>query len=415
VLYLAASLIGRNYLPAAVPVSEGDPPSLTYLSRFVSLVHLLTHGDRLFDEVLPGIHRRLSAISVRHEETRTLQARGPVSWPSTLRAAWERGGEQATELVSRRPGRDYATPANQLAALTLHMVERDVHRLTAELGSRLLPEEAAHLDRLAARVRRSFGVLALREAEGRLARELVRDPTGPAADHLATEVERWAGQEPRARDGYLRLVEWHRTWRRWLTGPSGDTLKAPLWECGDDDLYELVVLLELATAFSRRAAEAHQARTKGEHGRPTFDLILTHGRRLRIWFQSTTARKPYTEIRLEPDLVIDLDGCAVVCEAKSYSNRQGDPRRYTSALNELMSYLFTYGYPDRWHELCGGLGIFPFPAGSRHPGYRRLTTTRSGELWLGSLVIPFTGADPQCDQRLERFVDDMLAGRKPPE
>ncbi len=409
-LYLAASLRQKGCLPATVAVSAGDPPSLSYLRRYVQLVHLLTHGQRLLGEVLPRIRQWLAPTTVRQQETR-LQARGVVDWQATLRRSWGRGETEPGRFVSTRPARDYATSGNRLTALTLLATQQDVHKLLADIGGKLTREEVARLRALVAGAERELRLPQLRAATAELEDELLRDPHGPAARRLEDDVEWQARRTPPSSTGYLLLVAWRRTWLSWLTGVADIALDAPVWQAADHDLYELLVLLEVASAFARRSRIAEQTRGRGEYRTSMFEFVLDDGRPLHLWFQSMTALERYMEVVSRPDLVMVLDGRAVVFEVKSFRNPSGgSDDRYTSALNEVMAYLFNYGYgdPGRWHTLRGGVAVFPYPAGTRHPGYRHLSTERPGRCWIASLIVPFTGADAACIRHLDQLVDDLL-------
>jgi hypothetical protein len=403
VLYLAASLRSRGFLPDPIVVVPGAPPPIEYLPRFVTLVRLLAHGDRLLDDVLPAILQRLSFSSTRQREAHPHYVRGSMDWQATYRDAWRHGQVTPATLLSRRPWRIYATPENLLAAQTLVCVRRDVSRLLGERRTYLHDEEAARLRSLAGRLERSLRVPQLGELASTLPPPLGEGMETDAARRLEQEVRRRVGQDHRLR-AYLALLDWRRTWRAYLTEAAGEVLSLPFWKLTDDELYELMVLLELVSTFSAHGERARQTRGRRGAGDPVFELRLRDGRDLAIWFQSAQGLESFTEVTGRPDLVIRIGSRTVIADAKHYRRA----RDYTEALYKLMGYLYSFGYPDRWAAIDGAAVVFPNPDPERHPGFRLLARTRPGRQWLASLIIPFSGADGAAAEWLRAFTNHLL-------
>jgi hypothetical protein len=407
-LYLAASLVRRGFTPDLPRGEAGAAPQIRYLDRYVRLVRLLTHGERLFGEILPRIRNRLSFTPERYTEARPFQARGPVNWPATLRGAWMRGETNPTVLVSRRPTREYATPENQLAALTVVAVRRDAAWLLRELGDRLDPAEDAQLHRLVMRAERTRRVPQLAALMDQLPAELVNDPEGPEARRLELDTYERARYRPRTMTAYLDLVAWREAWRSWLTDAARALRNTPIWEVDDNELYEFVVLFELANAFAERSWRAVQRRAAGGGARPLFRFRLDDGRELELWYQTSHGLSTYHPVRGTPDVVIRIGGRTILGDMKNYA-----PRNYTQAIYKMLGYLYNFGYPDRWHEIDAGVLFFPEPS-EQHPGFRllepriALSPGRSRQE-IGSLIIPPAGLTSLAELEIDRFVSYVLA------
>lgn len=403
-LYLAASLLDRGFAPQLPARDAGEAPALRYLRPAVDLVRLLSHGARLFTEVLPPIRARLSFTPVRVVEARPFQVRGPLDVPATLRGAAARAETHPTVLVSRRPQREHDTPENILTALTVRTVQSDAARLRRALNTRLQVTELTELGRLAASAGRFLRLPQLSAVALALDDALLDDPAGPPARALEARVRQRALQQPRALGPYLGLVEWREAYRRWFADAQRGAADAASWETDDNTLYEHLVLLELADAFSRRARRSTQRRGRGAAGQqPLFAFLLPDGRQVELWYQTGMGRQRYTNLRAMPDVTIRVGTRVILGDMKNYATAN-----YSAALYKMFGYLYNFGYPDRWHEIEGGVLFFPQPDGHHHPGYRRLTTRRPGEQWIASLVVPPEGSDRNTRAWADAFVDEVV-------
>lgn len=407
-LYLAASLLDRGFAPQLPAREAGEAPGLRYLRPAVDLVRLMSHGARLFSEVLPPIRARLSFTPVRVVEARPFQARGPLDVPATLRGAAARAETHPTVLVSRRPQREHDTPENILTALSVRAVQSDATRLRRALNTRLQVTELTELGQLAASARRFLRLPQLSAVSLTLDDALLDDPGGPSARALEAEVRQRAQRRPRALGPYLGLVEWREAYRRWFADAQRGAADAASWATDDNTLYEHLVLLELADAFSRRARRAVQRRGRGVQ-RPLFTFLLPDAREVELWYQSGRGRKPYTEVGGIPDVTIRIGSRVILGDMKNYATAS-----YSAALYKMFGYLYNFGYPDRWDEIEGGVLFFPQPAPPRHPGYRRLDTTSSGQ-WIASLVVPPEGLEREARGWADAFVDDVIHPAQPVE
>ena len=100
------------------------------LRRYRDLGAVFVLRDELFEDILPRIVRRLSFESPRNLVIEEPPARGRVDWGRTLDATWaERPGEAPLLLHTRQRRRDFATPENLLAVVTLLEYHAEVQRL----------------------------------------------------------------------------------------------------------------------------------------------------------------------------------------------------------------------------------------------------------------------------------------------
>jgi hypothetical protein len=401
-LYLAASLLRRGFDPDVGSAALGEHPNLRYLHRFVSLVRLVIHAETLFTEILPAIRDRLTFRADRYVERRPFQARGAVDWAITLREGWTRAERAPTILVSRRPNRDYATPENVLTALTLATVRADAGRLLHTSSQQLDPTEVDLLRRVVAASERTARVPQLRTLDMALDEDLRADPFGVRAAALETDTLERARHRPRAMGPYRELVEWRRRYRSWLTDAQRSSTRLPYWAADDNQLYEVLVLFELANAFSGRAVRSVQRRAMGSPHRPVFSFRLPDGRELELWYQSSHGLNTYTEVRGVPDVIFRIHGRTILGDMKNYS-----VHGYTQAVYKMLGYLYNYGYPDRWSDIDAGVLFFPSPKVPRFPGFRILDSVE-GLQDVGALIIS-PGGVAQDAGPLNVFVDWVLA------
>jgi hypothetical protein len=116
-------LIGARSSRAAEQAEAG-------LQRYRDLGVVFVLRDDLFEDILPRIVRRLSFESPRNLVIEEPPARGRVDWVRTIDAAWaERPGETPLLLHTRQRRRDFATPENLLAVVTLLEYHAEVQRL----------------------------------------------------------------------------------------------------------------------------------------------------------------------------------------------------------------------------------------------------------------------------------------------
>lgn len=404
-LYLVASLVRRGFNPDLSRGEAGAAPQVHYLDRYVQLVRLLTHGQQLFDELLPRIRNRLSFVPERYTEARPFQARGPIDWAATLRGAWSRAETNPTVLVSRRPTRDYATPENQLTALTLIAVHRDAARLLRELGHRLDPSEEAQLRRLVALAERTRRIPQLATLMDQLPGEFLIDPEGPEATRLEQATSQRARYRLRTMAPYLDLVDWRETWRSWLTDANQALRRTPIWDVDDNHLYEFVVLFELAQAFAARSRRTVQRRGRRDGSRPLFTFWLDDGRELELWYQTSGGLKPYTAVGGTPDVVLRVGSLTILGDMKNYA-----PSHYTEGVYKMLGYLYNFGYPDRWNQVDGGVLFFPEPR-HNHLSFQvlppRLASPANGQQ-LASLIVPPSGVTGQSAEWINKFAAWVL-------
>jgi hypothetical protein len=99
---------------------HGSDRDAAYLRPYRELAALFVLRDELFDDILPRIVRRLSFESPRSLVVEEPPARGRVDWERTLAAGWaELPGQTLLLLHTRQRRRDFATPENLLAVVTL--------------------------------------------------------------------------------------------------------------------------------------------------------------------------------------------------------------------------------------------------------------------------------------------------------
>ncbi len=397
-LYLTASLLDRGFVPDVPAPAPGEPPPLRYLRPAVDLLRLLTHGDRLFREVLPPIRARLSFLPERVVESRPFQVRGPLDLPATLRGAAGRGEPHPTVLVSRRPRRDHATPENRLTALTLQTVERDAARLLRTLRDRLGAQERRQLGQLHTGAQQTLRLPQLAAAAATLPAQSPADPL-----RLEGEVQERAVRRPRLLSPYLALVAWRRRYRTWLMELEATAGDSAAWQTDDDNLlYEHLVLLELATALAGRARRARQRRARGHADRPMFAFDLPDGRELELYYQtSPRIQRRYANVRAIPDVSLRVGDRLVLGDMKNYA-----PGNYTQGVYKLLGYLYTYGYPDRFAAIDGGVLFFPQPSG-QHPGWTVLPASPGGQ-WVATAIVPPEGLTGQAAAWMARLIDAVL-------
>ncbi|NTU85275.1 MAG: hypothetical protein HGA45_38960 [Chloroflexales bacterium] len=100
------------------------------LRRYRDLGTVFVLRDALFEDILPRIVRRLSFESPRNLVVEEPPARGRIDWGRSLDATWaERPGEAPLLLHTRQRRRDFATPENLLAVVTLLEYRAEAQRL----------------------------------------------------------------------------------------------------------------------------------------------------------------------------------------------------------------------------------------------------------------------------------------------
>lgn len=100
------------------------------LREYRALGAVFVLRDELFEDILPRIVRRLSFESPRNLIVEEPPARGRIDWSRSIDAAWaERPGEAPLLLHTRQRRRDFATPENLLAVVTLLEYRAEVQRL----------------------------------------------------------------------------------------------------------------------------------------------------------------------------------------------------------------------------------------------------------------------------------------------
>lgn len=100
------------------------------LQRYRDLGAIFALRDDLFEDILPRIVRRLSFASPRNLMVEEPPVRGRIDWERSLDAAWaERPGEAPLLLHTRQRRRDFATPENLLAVVSLLEYHTEAQRL----------------------------------------------------------------------------------------------------------------------------------------------------------------------------------------------------------------------------------------------------------------------------------------------
>lgn len=90
------------------------------LERYRNLAVLFYLKVELFEQILPGIKRRLSFEAPRITQVEELPARGRIDWQRTARESWdERPGEFPLEVHTRQRRRHFSTPENLLTVITI--------------------------------------------------------------------------------------------------------------------------------------------------------------------------------------------------------------------------------------------------------------------------------------------------------
>ena len=100
------------------------------LQRYRDLGAVFALRDELFEDIVPRIVRRLSFESPRRLVVEEPPAHGRIDWERSTDAAWaERPGEAPLLLHTRQRRRDFATPENLLAVVTLLEYQAEARRL----------------------------------------------------------------------------------------------------------------------------------------------------------------------------------------------------------------------------------------------------------------------------------------------
>jgi hypothetical protein len=106
---------------------EQDADALQHYRELAVLFHL---RDEFFEDILPRIVRRLSFEAPRTMLIEEPPVSGRIDWERTLAATWtDRPGEVPLLLHTRQRRRDFATPENLLAVVTLIEYRDDIQRL----------------------------------------------------------------------------------------------------------------------------------------------------------------------------------------------------------------------------------------------------------------------------------------------
>ncbi|HEU4322709.1 MAG TPA: hypothetical protein VFS21_06130 [Roseiflexaceae bacterium] len=328
---------GAYYQPSTNP---GDRDAA--LEPYRRLAVLFALRDELLEHILPRIVRRLSFESPRETVVEEPPPRGRVDWERTLDATWaERPGQPPLELHTRQRRRDFATPENLLAVVTLLEFAADARMLLWGEHAAVGPEALRHpLGEIVERCERE---LAFPQFAGmRPAAQRVIEQDGTAA--LEAEVaERLI---PGGNSAYEELLAWRARWRdtRLFQRGAADVSSAVLGanRKRDNYLYQLWLYYELADLLTRqRAVQGWDRATtrltfrwgQGEGARV---YTLQHDRGipddLRVWRGGPGVRPDLYIARAERAVVRDDDGAAIwrepgfMLDAKYHRPREDEDR-----------------------------------------------------------------------------------------
>lgn len=209
-------------------------------------------NDELFEHILPRIIRRLSFASPRRLVVEEPPGRGRIDWERTLDRAWnERPGQPPLELHTRQSLRDFATPENLLAVVTLLAYRADVRRILLSEAVGIGAEALRHpLNIIVERCNRE---LAFPQLAGiRPVAQRILESGGD--EELERSVV--ASAIPGGNSAYDDLLEWRRRYRELGLLRRLDAAR-PIESLGadprrDNRLYQLWILFEIADLLARR-------------------------------------------------------------------------------------------------------------------------------------------------------------------
>lgn len=322
------------------------------LRPYRDLAVLFVLRDELFDDILPRIVRRLSFESPRHIMIEEPPPRGRVDWERTLDATWaERPGETPLLVHTRQRRRDFATPENLLAVVTLLEYRADtLHLLWGDreiVGSEPLRHP---LNEIAERCERELAFpqfAGLRRAaeqeieagnveslEARVAERLIR-----GANSAYDDLLRW-----RERLRELRLLQ--RT-----AGASDQVLGAD--PNRDNYLFQLWIFYELVELLQRRRQLISIEPAKKlvfSWGQPHEQVryVLTHDQAIpKLWPDAPGVRPDLYIRRAEARELLDDDAMiwreqGYVLDAKYYKPRD-TPKAPASPVKRMIADLHLTG------------------------------------------------------------------------
>ena len=408
IVHLVIGLFKRGYLDCALPVSLETQPALHLAERLRRLLKLQIMTATLTDSIIPKIRRRISFVSERTTETQRYRIRGALDPIKTLKAnTYMSTTPVLTNLVGRRPVRDFHTPENLLTVYTLLRVKDDADHLLDD------PSIASHMDRRERQIlhgiRRKCRFALRTGIFARLIPEVSQIQYGASArseiDRLIGQAYERVGRMRGFQEGYRALLTWQEDYATDNISTPGTAYTAPFREITPDRAYELLALLEVLLCIGKNGRIRQRETRSGRTTQPAFECRFKDGDRWEIFVQTAL---PLRDVRYFPHLVGIPDiiirnpatGRILICDAKQYTISS-----YGVAFYKMMGYLYQFGYPDAFSKVAGGVLFVPKNIG-QEPGWTIWAGTGAPDRQaLATLTIPADGAVTEETQRsCERFI-----------
>lgn len=392
---LTTGLFNRGYLDHAIPISFESQPSLRLIERLRTIVKLKIMAAELIDKIIPRIRRRISFLSERITETHRYTVKGILDPVRTLKANNNPiSYPYFDRYVSRRPLKNFHTPENHLAVLTLLDLSRDARDLLEDpiWGSSLNPLELRILRDIVRQCRqalnnRLFARLSLEVHHRYHSRNSDRDMLIRQVHDRLRFIR--GGQE-----SYRDLVTWRERYQTPdLTAPGRDH-STQASAITPDHAYEILVLLELLVGMGRIGRVRQLSHLSGEMRsdiKPTFECRFKDGDRWEIYVQTS---RPLQDYRYIPGLVGIPD--MIIRNPASGRMLLGDAKQYTAssygaAFYKMMGYLYQFGYPEAFSRIVGGVLFVPKRLGQEAGWSVRAGTIEGGRQAIATLTIPAEG------------------------
>ncbi|MFO7167737.1 MAG: hypothetical protein DIU80_006885 [Chloroflexota bacterium] len=411
---------GRYYAERAGYSPERDEA----LEPYRELAVLFALRDELFEHILPRIVRRLSFESPRATVVEEPPPRGRVDWERTLDSTWaERPGEPPLLLQTRQRRRDFATPENLLAVVTLLEYAADVHRLLwgeyAAVGAEALRHPLAAI---AARCERELAFPQFAGIRGQAQHIIDQHETAALEAQVAERLI------PGANSAYEELLAWRARYRslrllhRSQHHLEGDVLGAD--PDRDSYLYQLWLYYELIDLLSRDGAlqswdrETTEVVFRWGAGDSAQLYRLQHDRAipddLRVWRRGPGVRPDLYICRLDRQEVRDDDGALIwrepgyLLDAKYYRPHDDDPKAPAGPIKRMIADLQLTG--ERYGALLFAFqGTAPEAPGERvAPEWRKAQLVAPDSEIRLYQIRPQGAADSQpLERALRALLDDV--------
>lgn len=400
-------LCDRGYLEYPLGLTVASHPSLQFADRVHRLFKLQTLAGELTGVILPRIRRKIAFRPGRLSETHRLHIRGALDVPRTMRTGYAAAAMPAlSEYVSARPSKDFRTPENLLAVVSVRQVMDEAKRLLGD-ASVLLPEERRLLHTM---IRRCMRALRPSIFAG-LTPETDVQPGRGALERLIHEASQSIRQIKGAHNGYQELLDWRARYDAFtVTGPEG-AYRTPVRATSPDRAYELLIVLELLVRLSRHA-RIRQNDPCWRHGSradaPAFACRFRDGDRWEVYIQSAlpvSHQRYLPHLTGIPDMIIrnPATGRLLITDAKQYTRTS-----YGAAFYKMMGYLYQFGYPAGFDAVAGGVLCVPERIGEE-PGWTVWAGGDGQRQALATLTIP---ADGIIAEETRRNSDRFLAFAK---